>query len=86
MLKRLKYVIVKNGNLELPIVFSDALTHSIVSNGCGEAVSAGECAIFIGENNQIETDCYGKSVTLGVVSRNKIDAKIIKKEIVRNYY
>lgn len=64
-----KYVILRVGGTDLPIVFSDLMTHADVARPLcahrGEPVAAGFCYI----NDAGRYTCYGESVSLRLESR-----------------
>lgn len=69
-----KYIIIKHDGLEVPIVFSELLNHSMVArlmthNDIDRVVSAGFCYI----NDAGQYVCYGSSRGLGVESREHVD-------------
>lgn len=67
-----KYIISENC---VPVVFSEDLTHADVARslfGSRAIVGAGFCTL---EDNKYV--CYGKSISLGVVSRGPEDEKIL---------
>jgi len=73
MIFKSKYIIVDSLAPELPIVFTELLTHSDVARSIGGKVhGAGFCHI---ENNRYV--CYGESVSLKVKSRGEADSKIL---------
>ena len=71
-----KYIIIKGGGLELPVVFSPLLKHSDVAKGFVIA-AAGFCDI---SNNEVA--CWGKSVSLDIESRPVEDAYLIRRQIL----
>ena len=71
----MKYVIVEQRELELPILCNDILNHSDVVPQFAKVVSAG--FVSLGDNNQIS--CWGHSVSLKTVSRGTEDEKLIRK-------
>jgi len=73
---RAKYIIVQDGGLELPVIFSPLLKHSEVA-GQRRIVAAGFCDI---SNNEVA--CWGKSVSLDIESRPEEDAKLIRRQIL----
>jgi hypothetical protein len=75
----LKYVIVNDGALELPIVFSDILIHAEVALRYRNVVGAG--FLTVGDN---EVNCYGESLSLGVKSRGEVDTKIVNRYLFGN--
>lgn len=68
MYYRSKYVVLSIGGIELPVIFSDLMTHADVARPLcaqrGEVVSAGFCHI-----NDGTYTCYGESVSLKLKSR-----------------
>jgi len=72
-----KYIIVKQGNTEVPFVFSELNQHADVAYALGgvQAVTgAGFC--FIDEDRY---HCYGESISCKVKSRGEVDAKILNR-------
>lgn len=69
-MKKMKYVVVDDGLLECPYIFSNHINHSNFVNGLklvgigGEIISAG-FVNFDGER----LICFGESVSLGVKAR-----------------
>jgi hypothetical protein len=62
-----KYVIIKQGNFELPFVFSDVCNHSEIADFIpGQVISAGFCCVA--DDKYI---CFGESISLGLKSRAK---------------
>lgn len=89
----LKYIIVKTGGHELPIIFSPIISHIDAAHGFraisdtpySNIVAAGFCRIEVRDTvcpADIVVDCRGQSTTLKVKSR-KEDAEIIKRELNR---
>ncbi len=74
----MKYVIVEELGIELPIIFNEILDHSSVARD-RKVVSAGHVKFGCGIDGSMVVSCYGKSVTLRTKSRGTIDEEIIKK-------
>jgi hypothetical protein len=76
----MKYIIVKLGDTERPIVFASALTHSTVAHNLGfkgkSVISAG----FINMDPVEGLLCFGKSISLHLKSR-PIDTGIVLEEL-----
>lgn len=70
----LKYIIVGEEHLPLAIVFNPILSHAEVAGG-KKVLSAGFC--YMHNDLNPEASAWGRSVTLGIESRGKIDAEII---------
>jgi len=84
MFNNAKYIIIVESGVEVPIVFSDQLSHSDIAKN-KTVVAAGFCHIGSYVNSGLaKTSVWagGKSVTLKIESRVG-DADIIKKEICR---
>lgn len=81
---RMKYIIVKDGNLEVPHLFSECSSHFHVANAITKqnidrVVSAGFCdyvPLVHSEYGDYTWSCFGKSTTLHIESRT-IDAQIM---------
>jgi hypothetical protein len=73
-----KYLIVESRGLELPIVFNSIIDHSQIASAFAREhiLSAGKCSS--GDSNQWQ--CYGKSVTLNLESR-QCDARILNTKL-----
>ena len=68
-----KYIIVKQGSIELPFVFSELSTHVDVARAVGgQVVGAGFC--FIDGDRYC---CYGESVSCNVKTRGDKDEKVL---------
>jgi len=84
---RLKYIMDKNNQF---VIFSDSITHSSVkSNDLGEIVGAGFCTIACGYDRDekeevVNVHCFGKSISLGIESR-EIDEEIINEKLHNKY-
>jgi len=78
-----KYIIVKNGDWELPVVFSPLIPHSsvVVNSDKSCIVSAGLCAFTCQEAGRGIWTCWGKSGSLGLQSRMGRDAAILNREL-----
>ena len=79
-----KYIIVVQGNIEVPFVFSELNIHSDVAYSiCGDVrkvVGAGFC--YIADDRY---HCYGESVSCRVKSRPEEDAKILNRLLGVDY-
>ena len=71
----LKYIIVGEEHLPLAIVFNPILSHADVA-GKFKVLSAGLCYLHDDLN---PASAWGSSLTLGIKSRNQVDADIISK-------
>ncbi len=70
-----KYIIVKQGNLSVPFVFSELNQHADVARAVGgEVVGAGFCFI-----DQDRYHCYGESISCNVKSNGEADANILNR-------
>ncbi len=78
-----KYIIVKVGAIELPIVFPELLVHYDVACGLGyrgKVVGAGFCEVGAETDTPFaDYNCFGKSESLNVESRRGVDAEILNK-------
>lgn len=74
----MKYIIVKRGGLELPIVFDEIFNHSDIGYGA-DVVAAGFCNIGDRGESEPTWACWGKSTTLNVVSRGEVDDAILNR-------
>lgn len=73
----MKYIIVKEGIHELPIVFHEILSHAQVA-GNKTVVSAGFCNIGIREEGgEPKWAAWGESYTLKIKSRGDVDDDIL---------
>jgi hypothetical protein len=78
-----KYIIIKQGNIEVPFVFSELNQHADVAyalGGVSNVVGAGFCAI-----DQDRYFCYGESISCKVKSRPEEDAKILNRLLGVDY-
>lgn len=74
----MKYIVINDGGLEIPIIFPSLLQHKTVA-GEKEVVSAGELSLFADINGvSVRASVWGKSVGLNVCSRQK-DINLIEK-------
>ena len=74
-----KYIIIKEGSIEMPILFPGLLNHIDVARGTGkEAVGAGFWDIDTNNPDKIEYFAYGESITLGIKSREQ-DSEILNR-------
>jgi hypothetical protein len=77
----MKYITQKNGDF---VIFPDTMTHSVVAHELRltkeHIAGAGFIRFGCGDHQELEilVDCYGESVSLGVKSRGKEDARIIE--------
>lgn len=87
----MKYVIVEQSGLELPIIFPDVINHNLFA--CWRPVSAGEVRIYGAEEplpdaccceNAIRVAAFGNSTTLKLKSRPE-DGELIARELMRHY-
>ena len=86
MKRALKYIIVSVCGFETPIIFDSIITHIDVSIYAKNAISAGFCEIWSEIKDdlpQIKVCCYGESESIGVKSRNEIDANIIESLLIK---
>ena len=70
-----KYIIVKQGSIEQPFVFSELSIHADIARAVGgEVVGAGFC--FINEDRYC---CYGESVSCKVKTRGEKDENVLNR-------
>lgn len=75
----MKYVIVVDCGVEVPIIFNDIIDHdSVVGNR--KAISAGKVSFPHGKEKTL-VSCWGRSTTLNLRSRFEIDEEIIQKTL-----
>jgi hypothetical protein len=77
--RELKYIIVLDTGLEMPILFPMIVTHSDVASELGRVVGAGFCRLF----EDGKWNVWGGSTSLLIPSRGKEDADIINKHFCR---
>jgi hypothetical protein len=70
----MKYIIVDNEGIELPIIFNEIMNHKDIA-GDKEVISAGFCRFI--KYGDVDVSCWGKSISLKKESRGEIDEKII---------
>lgn len=74
MPKKMKYIIVDNGQWEAPVIFDDFTSHyNMAENIPGKILAAG---FVVFRSSGLE--CYGDSISLKIASRPE-DSKIINK-------
>jgi hypothetical protein len=78
----LKYVVVQDGGLELPIIFPAVLDHNKVCPGL-KVIAAGEVSISPDGLTALRCSPWGQSVTLGVKCRVIEDRELITRELNR---
>jgi len=70
-----KYIIVKQGSIEQPFVFSELSQHADVAYAVGgDVIGAGFC--YIADDRY---HCYGESISCNVKSRGEVDDKILNR-------
>ncbi len=85
----MKYIIVEEHGIEVPIIFSELQKHWHIAAGM-KAISAGFCSFktetILGDDpngsedqDVIAVNCWGESMSLGVKSRLKVDEAVILK-------
>jgi hypothetical protein len=68
-----KYIIVMQGSVPMPFVFSELCTHADVARAVGGTVTgAGFCYIY-----RDSYHCYGESISCRVKSNGDEDSKIL---------
>jgi hypothetical protein len=76
--RKVKYVVIRVGNSEVPIMFSELIFHAdIVRLINNPIISAG----FVQINPDGELECMGMSSGLEIYSRGSVDAKLISQEL-----
>lgn len=72
----MKYIVVEDymGN-EAPIIFSSSFNHDEIAKKIGLKVISAGCFKL-----EDVLSCYGTSTTLGISSRGKVDADLIKRQ------
>ena len=75
-MSRKKYIVIKAGTLEMPILFSELQSHVEVAAAFGHPVLG---AGFWGEDTEGRFVCYGKSVSLQIESRPEEDAAVMNR-------
>ena len=73
----MKYVIIKENNLELPIILTECQSHKDVVKEHAQVVSAGFCKFYLDADGRLVVGCWGQSVGLGAKSRLGVDEEII---------
>jgi hypothetical protein len=83
---RVKYIIVDQGGLDIPLVFSEILVHAEVARAYpGRVVSAGFVSFRASPDGDLTADAWGESISLNVASRPE-DSGIITKLILPKGY
>lgn len=79
-----KYIIMNDGMLDIPVIFSELISHRDAYRGLKDAVNSPaasrETPKVVGAGRITlypKVECYGDSHTLGVVSRGQVDADVI---------
>ncbi len=76
----MKYVINERSGLETPVIFPEYVQHDVYGNA--NSISAGFVEFEIGQDECgkecVVPVCYGKSISLGKVSRGQVDSDCIK--------
>lgn len=88
MSERAKYIVVENAHIEYAVIFSPLMAHDKMAPFDKSTVK-GAGFVTITASNQpgkVAIQCYGKSVTLGVASRGKVDAMWIAKSLYLDQY
>lgn len=74
-MNQMKYIIVDNGLCEEVVIFAKTFQHvDIAGRIGGRVVSAGFVTLLDGK-----MECYGKSISLDIPSREKIDTKVVNR-------
>ena len=73
---QMKYIIVDDGYVIHPIVFSELIAHDEMARRVGNKEVLGAGFAYL---DQDKFGCYGKSISLGVASRGDEDAKFLNK-------
>jgi len=82
-----KYIVVEDGGIECPIIFTNFLGHKEIGKD-KRIISAGFCDIGIkyssdGVPDGLEVACWGESISLETKSRPVEDAWLIRRMILR---
>lgn len=72
----MKYIIVDEVGIEVPIIFSELQKHSDVA-GMKKVISAGFC--YFRSDGILAVSCWGESISLRIKNRGKLDEEIILK-------
>lgn len=80
MMRKAKYIMIDYGGIDLPIIFSEVMTHSEVARAYPhhEIVSAG----FVTFGPDGVCDAYGESISLGGIRARVEDREIINRSIL----
>jgi len=81
MFDHMKYIVTEVDYCPIFMMFDPILEHAQMARG--NVLGAGTVDL-VPEDGKIAAYCYGKSVSLGVVSRGEEDSKIITKALNRN--
>ena len=72
-----KYIILKAGGLELPVVFSENMAHAAVARSLGNTADVVGAGFFTLNSVDEEAIAYGESFSLNVKARKVEDSKIL---------
>ena len=76
-MRQMKYIIVQKGDFEVPIIFSDLITHKDMAQD-ETVLGAGFVQISINyETRDFVVSCYGRSDSIGINSREEDADKIL---------
>lgn len=76
---QMKYIIIDDGAIPLPMVFSGFQKHSDVALRMGAVKILGAGFCYIDNAGEPAFVCYGESISLNVKSRESEDSKILNK-------
>ena len=62
------------------VVFPKHIGHDEMARKLGTPISAGFLTTQINNEQEVEINCYGESVTLGIKSREEEDTKIARRQ------
>lgn len=75
-MSKMKYIVVRQGGIEEPFIFSDTQAHADVARKVGGIVMG---AGFCGINAEGQFSCWGESVTLKIKSRLDEDNRTLNR-------
>lgn len=79
----MKYIIIDFMDIPTPVLFSNLITHKHIAKCINvEVISAGFCKV---ESHNGEVQCWGKSISLNIISHPEEDAEIICKQLIEPY-
>jgi hypothetical protein len=76
-----KYIIIKRGGIEYPLVFSELMEHAATARAIGgDVLSGGFC--YTEDDTWV---CYGESISLRLKSRGDVDSKVLNEMLTARY-